>query len=206
MSGFPKKAPQAAKPSSRSEPLFELPTVVKMIPLVQRIAADLLSTQVELSKYHTEAVQLDRQRRDLSWPERRRRYMVHDSISSAENRIRAYIVELESLGVAVVDLTTAQLGFPTIVNNKLAFFSWLPNEESIGFWHYDHEVNRRRPVPEAWFKPLPRSNAIRSTQRSRPGVQIGCRGGCVFGPDDNVAPDTTFGTFEKSSHNRLRRQ
>ena len=161
MSGFPKKASQAAKPLNRSEPLFELPTVVKMIPLVQRIAADLLLTQVELSKYHAEAVQLDRQRRDLTWPERRRRYLVHDSINSAESRIRSFVVELESLGVAVMDLTTAQLGFPTIVNNKLAFFSWLPGEEMIGFWHYDHDETRRRPVPEAWFKPLPRTSAVR---------------------------------------------
>lgn len=161
MSGFPKKASQAPKSSGKTEPLFELPTVIKMIPLVRRIAADMLLAQNELRRLYGETESLDRHRRDLSWPERNRRYQLHDSIEGVERRLRSYVVELESLGVAVMDLTSAQLGFPTIVNNKLAFFSWLPGEETIGHWHYDHDEARRRPVPEAWFKPLPRSSTLR---------------------------------------------
>jgi hypothetical protein len=161
MSGFSKKATSGAKPTNKSEPLFELTTVVRMLPLVKRIAADLCDTRTELVKLRAEADRLDRQRHDLVWLERRRRYLVHDCIADAERRARAVVNELESLGVAVMDLATAQLGFPTIVNNKLAFFSWLPGEETVSFWHYDHDEGRRRPVPEAWYKPLPQRSAVR---------------------------------------------
>jgi hypothetical protein len=155
MSGYSKKASQAEKPSSRTEPLFELPTVLKMLPLVRRIAADLLESQVEIGGLVDESRRLERQRRDLPWIERKRRYLVQDTLSDAERRLRGYVNEFEALGIAVIDLETAQIGFPTIVNNKLAFFSWLPGEESVTFWHYDRDESRRRPVPEAWYKPLP---------------------------------------------------
>jgi hypothetical protein len=161
MSGYPKKAPQAEKPSSRTEPLFELPTVLKMLPLVRRIAADLLESHSELNGLRDESGRLSRQRRDLPWSERKRRYLVQDTLSDVERRLRGYINEFEALGIAVIDLETAQLGFPTIVNNKLAFFSWLPSEESVTFWHYDRDEGRRRPVPEAWYKPLPQRQSAR---------------------------------------------
>jgi len=161
MSGHPKKAPRAAKTTERTEPLFELPTVLKMLPLVRQVASDLNTTRDELRKLHVEGDRLDRQRHDLSWPERRRRYSVHDSINDAERRVRSLVNELENLGVVVIDVSTAQLGFPTIVNNKLAFFSWLPGEESVGHWHYDDDFSRRRPVPEAWYKPLPQRTRLR---------------------------------------------
>jgi len=162
MSGYPKKASQAAKQSGRTEPLFELPTVIKMLPLVRRITADLVATQGELRTLHVEGGRLDRQRHDLVWPERQRRYLVHDTIAAAERRIRSLVNELEALGTVVIDVSTGQLGFPTIVNNKLAFFSWLPGEDTVSHWHYDHDLSRRRPVPEAWYKPLsPRSSVRR---------------------------------------------
>lgn len=161
MSGFSKKASQAEKPSGPMEPLFELPTVIKMIPLVSRIAADLLASRAEVIGLRAEHLRLERQRRDLSWPERRHRYLVQDSLTDAEKRFRGLVNELEALGVAVIDGDTAQLGFPTIVNNKLAFFSWLPGEENVTFWHYDGDDTRRRPVPEAWYKPLPQTKPAR---------------------------------------------
>jgi hypothetical protein len=161
MSGFPKKASQASKPAGRTEPLFELPTVVKMLPLVRQISADLTEGRTNLLKLRSEGDRLDRQRRDLSWPERQRRYAVHDAISEAERRVRSLVNELENLGVVVIDVTTAQLGFPTIVNNKLAFFSWLPGEDTVAHWHYDDDFSRRRPVPEAWYKPLPQRTVVR---------------------------------------------
>ena len=64
-------------------------------------------------------------------------------------------------GVAVIDVATAQVGFPTIVNNKLAFFSWLPGEETVSHWHYDNDFDHRRPVPEAWYQPLPVRTSLR---------------------------------------------
>jgi len=161
MSGFSKKAPKAAKPSNQSEPLFELPTVIRMLPLVRKVADDILAIQTELRGLRVECDRLDRQRHDLAWPERQRRYQLHDTISATERRARGFVHELENLGVAVMDPKTAQLGFPTIVNGKLAFFSWIPGEESVTFWHYDRDETRRRQVPEAWYKPIPQRSSTR---------------------------------------------
>jgi hypothetical protein len=157
MSGYSKKAAQAFRPPGPNEPLFELPTAIKMLPLVRRIAEDLLEGRRSVADLRGEQSRLERHRRDLSWPERRHRYQVQDSLIDAEKRLRALTAELESLGIAIVDRATAQLGFPTIVNNRLAFFSWVPGEDTIAFWHYDGDDSRRRPVPEAWYQPLPQA-------------------------------------------------
>lgn len=167
MSGYSKKAPKAATPSNQSEPLFELPTVIRMLPLVRRIAQDILAIHGELRQLRKECRQLDQNRRDLAWPERQRRYQLQESISTTEKRARGYIHELEGLGVAVVDPKTAQLGFPTIVNGKLAFFSWLPTEESVTFWHYDRDESRRRAVPEAWYQPITPTRTASPTPRKK---------------------------------------
>ena len=84
MSGFSKKASQAEKPSSRSEQLFELPTVLKMLPLVSRIARDLLESQHEIHGLRDESARLERIRRNLPWTERKRRYLVQETLSDAE--------------------------------------------------------------------------------------------------------------------------
>lgn len=154
MSGFSKKASQASKSAGKADPLFELPTVIRMLPLVRTITADILGVHEELRKLRAECVQLDRFRNDLAWPERQRRYALHDTIRDSERRGRQLVHELEHLGIAVVDTKSAQLGFPTIVNGKLAYFSWLPGEDNVTFWHYDKDESRRRPVPEAWYAPL----------------------------------------------------
>jgi len=159
MSGFSKKAPKAAAPSGPSEPLFELPTVIRMLPLVRKVAEDILGVQAELRQLRNECRDLDQNRRELAWPERQRRYQLHEAIATTERRARSYVQELEGLGVAVVDPKAAQLGFPTIVNGKLAFFSWVPGEDSVTFWHYERDEIRRRPVPEAWYKPIPQRSS-----------------------------------------------
>jgi hypothetical protein len=155
MSGYSKKTAQAFRPPGPNEPLFELPTVIKMLPLVRKIADDLLAGRKQLAELRSIQSRLERHRKDLSWPERRHRYQVQDSLVEADKRLRSLTTELESLGIAIVDRATAQLGFPTIVNNRLAFFSWIPGEETVTFWHYDGEESRRRPIPEAWYQPLP---------------------------------------------------
>lgn len=154
MSGFSKKASQASKSAHKTDVLFELPAVIKMLPLVRQIAGDLSEAHVELRRLRVECRQLDRDRHNLAWPERQRRYALHDSIHAAERRVKGLAHELDGLGVSVVDSKAVQLGFPTIVNGKLAFFSWLPGEETVSFWHYDRDGDRRRPVPEAWYQPL----------------------------------------------------
>ena len=111
----------------------------------------------DLALLQPERARLDRRRQALAWPERARRYQLHDEITALQEVRRQTLAELEALGVALLDAAAGLVGFPTIVNDRPAFFSWRPGEEGLRFWNYAGDRNRR-PVPEAWTKP-PREHA-----------------------------------------------
>jgi hypothetical protein len=123
----------------------------RMLPLVRRIVADVLDCQQCLARMHPEKDRLDRHRRDLSWPERSRRYHLDEEIASGERALRAAFTELDALGVNLLDVETGRVGFPTMVNKRRAYFSWLPGEETISFWQYADDEERRA-VPAGWTK------------------------------------------------------
>jgi hypothetical protein len=150
MSGYSKRASNSSKSSSRTEVILDLPTVCKMLPLVQRIVDELMVIEQEHSRLLTEQDSLDRNRQNLSWPERKRRYNIQDDISRAERARRDLVSELEGLGISVIDPTFGRIGFPTIVNTKPAFFSWQPGEDEVLFWHFAGDSSKRRPIPASW--------------------------------------------------------
>jgi hypothetical protein len=121
-----------------------------MLPLVRHIVSDLLEAEQGLGGLLWEQDGLDRNRRDLSWPERQRRYFLLDEVAKAESRRKDAISELKHLGVHIFDIAHGRVGFPTIVNTKPAFFSWQPDEADIGFWHFAGDDARRRPIPASW--------------------------------------------------------
>ncbi|HEX5272214.1 MAG TPA: DUF2203 family protein, partial [Gemmataceae bacterium] len=90
----------------------------RMLPLVRRVVADVLDCQRRLALMHPEKDRLDRHRNDLSWPERARRYHLDEDIASDERALRAAFAELEALGVALLDVETGRVGFPTKVNKR----------------------------------------------------------------------------------------
>jgi len=98
---------------------------------------------------------LDRNRRELSWPERQRRYFLQEESARLEQKRTDAVGELKVLGVQVIDPAHGRVGFPTIVNTKAAFFSWLPGEDDVNYWHFAGDVERRRPIPASWAKEEP---------------------------------------------------
>jgi hypothetical protein len=56
--------------------------------------------------------------------------------------------ELDSLGAVLFNPPSIGLiGFPTIVNDRQAYFSWRLGEESLNFWHFDGDEKSREPIP-----------------------------------------------------------
>jgi hypothetical protein len=123
----------------------------RMLPLVRQIVADVIEGHQRLTAMQSEKDHLDRHRRDLSWPERARRYHLDEDIAAGERALRGALTELDGLGITLLDGDTGRVGFPTKVNNRRAFFSWLPGEETLSFWHYVDD-NERRPIPATWTK------------------------------------------------------
>ena len=126
-------------------------TSFAMLSLVRHIVADVLGHQKHLARLRPEHDRLERNRLTLAWVERARRYELEEEMKTTGKELSASRGELESLGVALLDSRTGLVGFPTIVNNKKAFFSWKLGEEGLGFWNFAGDMNRRT-VPASWTK------------------------------------------------------
>jgi hypothetical protein len=141
--------PSASDKSSRSDTVLTLATARSMVPLVQRIVQDIIHIRQELARLQPEQNRLDSQRRTLDWPNRSRRYQLREEITQQEHALSEAMNELEGLGVSLLDSVKAQLGFPTLVNGRKAFFSWRVGEEGLKHWHFAGERIRRL-IPATW--------------------------------------------------------
>jgi hypothetical protein len=139
--------------TDRGEVVLSLKTVQKMLPLVGRIVEDFLCHQQALSRLQPEEALLDRKKRTLDWPARQRRYSLKDELNGAENGMLDAREELNLLGVVLLDADVGRVGFPTMVNNRKAYFSWQAGETNLSSWHFVGE-SQCRPIPPAWLKEI----------------------------------------------------
>jgi hypothetical protein len=143
----------ASESPERGEVVLSLKTVYKMLPLVQQIASDIVTSNRTVERLHPEEERLDRQRRNLDWPMRHRRYEIKEEIAKAEKEIEVALAELRDLGVVLLDDLVGRVGFPTMVNNRRAYFSWRLGEDGLQSWRFaDEDVDR--PIPPSWLKEL----------------------------------------------------
>jgi hypothetical protein len=141
----------ASEKPERRDIVLNLNTANRMLPLVQRVVDDIVVNQKTIDRLQPEQERLDRHKRDLVWLERQRRYQVHEEINCAEARLQSAFSELRELGLALLDPETGRIGFPTLVNDRQAFFSWQPGEEALRSWHFAEET-ACRPIPASWWK------------------------------------------------------
>jgi hypothetical protein len=151
MSNTPNRASNSAGKPRKKEITLDLATARKMLPLVKCIVCDIVNSRRAINSLTPEQERLDRQRRDLVWQERQRRYQVGDEIAAAEKAWATAVGELNTLGVTLVDDEMGEVDFPTKVNGRAAAFSWLMGEEALRHWHYEDE-EFRRPIPSDWDK------------------------------------------------------
>jgi hypothetical protein len=140
----------APEKPGRGEVLLKLATARKMLPLVERIVGDLLHNSRTLALLLPEQERLDQYRRDLIWPDRARRYQLQSEIAGIQRNLDEARGELDGLGVAVMDVARGEVGFPTLVDGRRAYFSWRAGEADIRFWHFAEE-SERRPIPAGWM-------------------------------------------------------
>ena len=74
-------------------------------------------------------------------------------MAKAERNLAEVHEELAGLGVVLFDDEVGRVGFPTMVNNRRAFFSWQLGEDGLHSWHFAEE-DASRPIPAAWLKEL----------------------------------------------------
>jgi hypothetical protein len=165
MNGFTEnRAPGASEQSDRDERPLTWGDSVAMLPLVGRVAVDVQHYHKRLAGLRPELARLERARLNLAWPQRARRYQVQEEIAAIERELQTAVSELQRLGVAVLDGNTGLVGFPTVVDDRRAFFSWMPGEEGLGYWNFAGDTSRRPVLPD-WTKPV--KNKVRSRGKSR---------------------------------------
>ena len=127
MSGFTEKRASDASEQPSGEPVvLTWGAAGAMLPLVERIAADVVRQHDRLALLQPEKNRLDRNRWQLAWPERARRYQLQEETADAEKELLEAIAELEVLGLALLHGPTGMIGFPTVVNDRAAYFSGDP--------------------------------------------------------------------------------
>jgi hypothetical protein len=145
------RSSDASDKPERGDTVLSLHTVQRMLPLVQRIVDDIVASQGALRRLETEEEVLDHNKRTLNWPQRQRRYQVKEDVTRSNHALEGALTELRELGVVVVDLDHGRIGFPTMVNNRRAYFSWQPGDHDLQYWTFADEETRR-PIPPAWLK------------------------------------------------------
>jgi hypothetical protein len=154
MSGFTEnRASGASERSGGDAVVLTWGAAGAMLPLVGRIAADVVQLHDRLARLRPEKDRLDRMRRTLAWPDRARRYQLQEETAAALKELQDATAELDVLGVVLLHGPAGIVGFPTMVNDRPAYFSWQPGEEKLGFWNYADDLVRR-PVPASWTRPV----------------------------------------------------
>jgi hypothetical protein len=159
MSNTPNRAGNSAGKSRKKEVSHDLSTARQMLPLVRSIVTDIVHTRQAINRLTPEQERLDRQRRELVWQERQRRYQITEELATAEKALNTAVIELSDLGVTLVNDEAGEVDFPTRVNGRHAAFSWILGEDSLRFWHYADE-DSRRPIPADWD----RAGAVTATR------------------------------------------
>jgi hypothetical protein len=141
----------ASEKPERRDLVLNLNTANRMLPLVQRVVEDIRADRKALIRLQPEIARLDRQKRDLAWQERQRRYRVHDEAAATEKHLQDSLEELDTLGLTMLEMGGGLIGFPTLVNDRRAYFTWHPGEDTLHSWQFEDD-GTSRPIPASWWK------------------------------------------------------
>lgn len=128
--------------------LFDVPMARRTLPLVRRVAADLVARHAEFVRQTT----LQRRLLDLpatDWETRKarqRQLMQTDSVSEAFAALKA---ELDRAGLVLLDAARGVIGYRSIVNGSLAYLVYQHDDQDVLFWRY-HDQKKLRPIPTRW--------------------------------------------------------
>lgn len=150
-------ASDASEKPEWNEVVLRLKTILKMLPLVQQITHDIVASHQATKRLYSEEKRLDRQRHSLDWAMRKRRYEIKEELAKADKDLEAALTELHELGLVLLNELEGRIGFPTLVNNRRAYFSWHLGEERLQNWRFADE-DADRPIPASWLKELSFAN------------------------------------------------
>jgi len=144
-------ASNASELPEHREVVLNLNTAYRMLPLVQRVVDDILADRKTLNRLQPELDRLERHKRDLVWQERQHRYRAQEELAKVDQHLNNALEELHDLGLSLLEPDLGRIGFPTLVNDRKAFFTWQPGEETLYTWQFAEE-NGSRAIPASWWQ------------------------------------------------------
>src|SRR5260370_19410330 len=120
MNGFTEHLSGSSERRGAAERLMTWGESHAMLPLVGRVARDVIGHRKRLAELRPERDRLERSRHHLDWPQRQRRYQIEEEMVTAEKELAAVAAEMDALGVVLLNPHVGLIGFPTMVNNRPA--------------------------------------------------------------------------------------
>lgn len=142
-------------PKQRGDYVFTPERVNLMLPLVRRIAADVMALKTIIDGQADQLSGLDRLAADVTTdrPEFADELSdVRESLAANQLRMQELLAELSELGISTHDTFDGCFDFPAVVGRRAAFLCWHPEEPSVLHWH-DAVSERRIPIDETVFDP-----------------------------------------------------
>jgi hypothetical protein len=116
--------PRSVRPS-RPRRRFTLEQANKSLPLVRRIATDIVRTHGEAVRFQLE---LDR-------ADAKGRAQVQSRLEQAMHRLEDYVDELSEVGCELRDYQTGLIDFTGRHKGHDVCLCWKLGEDSVGYWH-----------------------------------------------------------------------
>ncbi|MFN5273598.1 MAG: DUF2203 domain-containing protein [Planctomycetota bacterium] len=136
-------------PSTTSH--FSIEQARSMLPLLRLIVADISLSHRELTDRRSHL------RRMLRSHQGKARFQVYDQeivemqkeLTEQAAHLDEYITELERLGVILRSAHEGIVDFPTLIDQRPAFFTWQMGQEDINdfHWHDESTADRKRLAP-----------------------------------------------------------
>ncbi|MBI4604379.1 MAG: DUF2203 domain-containing protein [Planctomycetes bacterium] len=114
---------------SRPKKTFSLDEANRTLPLVERIARDLVRVNAEAARVHEEAQAQARKGRRVRASE------AEDRLEELGDQIGVLLEELQGLGCVCKDTAVGLVDFPARVGDRIVFLCWKLGEPEIRYWH-----------------------------------------------------------------------
>lgn len=144
-------------PKRRGDYVFTPERANLMLPLVRRIASDVLKLKSIIDGQDDQLRGLDRLSSDVvtDRPEFADELRdVRESLASNQRRMKELLGELAELGISTHETIDGCFDFPAVVGRRPAFLCWNPQEPSVLHWH-DAVSERRLPIDGTVFEACP---------------------------------------------------
>jgi len=120
----------------------------RMLPLVSRIAADIVATYRQV-RQALEAFETEKARAEAEPLRETELRRCDQAVARVLDRFQTLIEEVEALGGTVKDYEQGGIDFYGEVEGEIVYLCWRPGDTRIKWFHrVDEGFSKRRPLPE----------------------------------------------------------